>query len=249
MELTHAQKQHFVEHGYVKIPGVVPRLMVETALRAINCEVGQGMNVDDMPRFRAQSFCPPLRDAAPIAGLFNATPLCALAESMIGAGKIKSVDSGQIALRFPALHDPPPSPRPHLDGMYSPTNGVPQGQILNFTMLAGVFLSDVPGPFAGNFTVWPGTHRLYEAYFREHGPQALLEGMPPVELPEPCQITAQAGDAVLAHYELGHGVAANVSPHVRYAIFFRLTHVDHAAQKWEAMQDIWLEYEGLREFK
>ncbi|HZP85116.1 MAG TPA: hypothetical protein VFB21_26000 [Chthonomonadaceae bacterium] len=51
---------------------------------------------------------------------------------------------------------------------------------------------------------------------------------------------------VLVHYELAHSAAPNVSPHVRYALFFRLTYTEHDAHKWEAMTDIWLEYEGMR---
>ncbi len=50
---------------------------------------------------------------------------------------------------------------------------------------------------------------------------------------------------VLAHYLLSHSVAPNASPNVRYAIFFRLTHVDHARQKWESMADPWLQWEGI----
>ena len=30
--------------------------------------------------------------------------------------------------------DPPPAPRPHLDGMHSPNNGVPAGEIYSFTV-------------------------------------------------------------------------------------------------------------------
>ncbi|HEX6970994.1 MAG TPA: phytanoyl-CoA dioxygenase family protein, partial [Limnochordia bacterium] len=101
-------------------------------------------------------------------------------------------------------------------------------------------------PFSGNLTVWPGTHRLYEAYFREHGPEALLNGMPPIELPEPVQLTGRAGDVVLCHYQLAHGVAMNVSPHVRYAVYFRLTYSER--QDWRApMTDIWLEWPGMRD--
>src|SRR5207248_11508361 len=65
-------------------------------------------------------------------------------------------------------------------GMHSPTNGVPEGVIRNFTMLVAVFLSEVAGPYSGNFTVWPGTHHEYERYFSQHSPQSLLEGMPPI---------------------------------------------------------------------
>lgn len=247
MQLSHAQKQHFVTHGYVQVPGVVPRVMVDAALRAINHSIGEGMHPDEMPRLRAQSYCPELRQQPVITDLLNATPALRLAESLIGAGQIAPVTSGQIALRFPSLIDPPPAPQPHLDGMHTPTNGVPAGEIYSFTMLLGVMLSDLDGPFAGNLAVWPGTHRIYESYFRSRGPQSLLQGMPEVELPEPVQLAGRAGDVVLCHYQLAHGVCANVSPHVRYAVYFRLHHVRHAEQKWDAMTDIWREWDGVRE--
>lgn len=131
--------------------------------------------------------------------------------------------------------------------MYTPTNGVPQGTIRNFTALIGVYLSQASGPDMGNLWVWPGTHRLYEQYFGERGPQALLEGMPAVELPEPQQLIADPGDAVLCHYQLGHGIGGNSSPHIRYAIYFRLSHIEHDANHWECMTDIWREWEGMRD--
>jgi hypothetical protein len=196
--------------------------------------------------FRAQSYCPELQGAPAILDLLNASGLLEYAESAIGAGKLSPVYSGQIALRFPTLEPLRPA-HPHLDGMYTPTNGVPQGTIRNFTALIGVYLSQASGPDMGNLWVWPGTHRLYEQYFRERGPQALLEGMPPVELPEPQQLIAGPGDAVLCHYQLGHGIGGNSSPHIRYAIYFRLSHIEHDANHWECMTDIWREWEGMRD--
>lgn len=246
MELTRAQKLEFIENGYVVVPGVVPQIMVDAALRAINHSLGEGMDPARMATFRSQSYCPEVQFAPEISGLLNATPALSLAESLVGKGQLRSVEAGQIALRFPMLGDPAP-PRPHLDGMYSPTNGVPEGTIQNFTMLVGVFLSELAQPYAGNFTVWPGSHRIFEQHFREHGPQSLLEGMPKVELPEAVQVQAQPGDVALCHYQLAHGAVQNVSPYVRYAIFFRLTHVNHADQKWETMTDIWLEWAGLHD--
>jgi len=247
MQLTHAQKQQLYTDGYVKIPGVVPPVMVDAAVRAINSSLGEGVDPTQVITYRSRSFCPELQQAPVITALINKTPTLTLAESAIGVGKIKPVEAGQIALRFPTLQDPPAPPRPHLDGMYTPTNGVPAGTIRNFTMLLGVALSDVTTTFAGNLTIWPGTHTIYERYFREHGPQALLNGMPPVDLPEPTQLLARAGDIILAHYELAHGVATNVSPHVRYAIYFRLYHVDHDLHGHATMADIWREWEGMRE--
>jgi hypothetical protein len=46
---------------------------------------------------------------------------------------------------------------------------------------------------------------------------------------------------------LAHGIAPNVSPHIRYAIFFRLSHEEHRAD-WKApMTDLWLHWPGIRE--
>ena len=247
MELTYHQKQAIYNQGFVQIPGVVPQVMIEQAMKAINHSIGEGMNKDDMVTLRSRSYCPELQQDSVITDLFNQTPARSLAESAIGSGLINPITDGQIAIRYPLFQDPPNPPHPHLDGMHSSHNGVPEGKILNFTSLVAVCLSDVKAPFSGNFTAWPATHHLYEQYFKEHGPQSLLQGMPPVQLPEPQQIIAKAGDIVLCHYQIAHSAAVNVSPFPRHAIFFRLTHVDHEAQREEAMKDIWLEWEGMAE--
>lgn len=248
MELTEVQTRGMYEDGYVVLPGAIPRERVDAALHAINHSLGeQGLAPEKLTQYRSQSYCPELQGTAAISGLYNDTPLRAVAESLIGRGKVRPVRSGQVALRFPNT-DVPRAPGAHIDGMYSPTNGVQKGTIGNFTALAGVLLSDLPTGDAGNFSVWPGSHLLHEAYFRRHGPQALLEGMPKVDMPEPRQITGRAGDAVICHYLLGHGVAGNASPHTRYAIFFRLTHTEHDGMKWESMTDAWLEWEGMKGF-
>jgi hypothetical protein len=247
MHLTYFQKQAFHRKGYVQVCGVVPPIMVDAALRAINHSIGEGIPSEQLATIRSQSYAKELQQAPVITDLFNRTPLYSLAESLVGEGKICPVSGGQIALRFPSMQDPPGQPSPHLDGMHTPYNGVPKGTIQNFTMLIGVLLSDLPAPYCGNFTVWPGTHHLYERYFREHTPQSLLNGMPPIDLPEPVQILGKAGDVVLVHYELAHSAAPNVSPHIRYVIFFRLKHVEMDQHKWESMTDIWRDYEGMRE--
>ncbi len=248
MDLTRQQKQEFSDQGFIHLPGIVPRDLVETALRAINASLGNdGIHPDQLVKFRAQTYCPDLTGTPPISDLLNRSPLWSVAESLIGAGQIQPVSRGQIALRFPSM-EPPREPGPHIDGMYTPTNGVPKGTIANFTALVGVLLSDVPHDYMGNLAVWPGTHRLFEQYFRDKGSQALIEGMPQIPMPPGVQTTGRAGDAFLCHYQLAHGIAGNSSPFIRYAIYFRLKHVDHESVHWECMTDIWREWAGMREF-
>jgi hypothetical protein len=252
--------QSIREDGFVQLPGLVPRALVDRALRAINASLGEhGIEPTQLTTFRAQSYCPELRSSPAILNLFHESQASTVAQAAIGVGKIKPVKSGQIALRYPRPVEagdasstpppPPPPPRAHIDGMYSPTNGLQPGTISNFTALLGVLLSDLPTDSAGNFTVWPGSHLKHERYFREHGPESLMKGMPPVDIGPPKQLTGRAGDVIVAHYLLAHAVAANISPHVRYAVFFRLTHVDHDYQRWESMTDAWLQWDGVRQLR
>ena len=247
MELSDTQRREFMEQGYLHVANVVPPMMIDAALRAINHSLGEGIDLAKIQTLRAQSYCPELQRDPVIIDLYNQTPASQLAQTLIGKGKVKPVGGGQIALRFPGMQAHPAEPHPHLDGMYTPTNGVPEGKIASFTMLLGVMLSDVSAPFSGNLAVWPGTHRLYENYFREHGPESLFTGMPPVDLLQPVHMLGKAGDVVLCHYQLAHAAVQNVSPHVRYAIYFRLHHINHDAQWKEAMTNIWLEWDGMQE--
>src|SRR5256885_12945988 len=111
-------------------------------------------------------------------------------------------------------------------------------------MLAGIVLSDVDAPAAGNLVVWPGSHRVLETFFRGRGARALLEGMPDVDLGRPEPILARAGDVVLCHYQLAHAAGPNTSAHVRYAVYFRLERRGHDRDPWSCLTDVWREWPG-----
>jgi len=245
VKLNAEQREALLRDGYATVAGVVPAAPLAAALRAINHSLGQGLPPADLPVFRSRSFCPELQRAPVILDLLRATPAWLLAESLLGEGRVEAVRSGQIALAFPQT-EPPEAPYPHLDGLHTPTNGVPAGEVRSFTLLVGVILSDVTGPGAGNLTVWPGSHRRYESYFRDNGPKSLLGGMPPIALPDPVEVTGSVGDVVLCHYQLAHAVGANTSPHVRYAVYFRLKSRGHDGRRWECLTDLWKEWPGLR---
>jgi hypothetical protein len=246
VRLGDAEKRALTEDGYVIVPGLVPRARVDAALQAINGSLGeQGIARDQIWTLRAQTFCPELVGAPPILDLYAATPLPALAEAALGADNVPPPSTGQIALRFPQPLAEPRDPYPHIDGMPGPLNGVEPGTLHTFTALAAVFLSDLPATFQGNFTVWPGTHRVLEAHFRAHGTDELLDGFPRVAMPPPRQLIVRAGDVLLAHHALAHGAAPNLGPHVRYAVFFRLSHRNHDPGSTTSLTDIWRHWEGL----
>ena len=251
MELTARQKQTFYEEGFIVLRGAVSRLMVETALQAINHSLGEeGMNKEELPILRARSYCRDAQRLPALTDLINRTPVFPIVESMIGEGNLLPVGGAQIALRFPGpLFHVPGEPRGHLDGLGTGTNGMEKGVYRRgFTALAVVLLSELTGPYSGNFTVWPKSHRFYEQYFRENGHEMLANGMPPVTVPgEPLQLTGSPGDVVLAHHQLLHCAAPNASPHIRYAAIFRLRHKDCEQIGKDAYTDIWREWPGIRE--
>ena len=245
VEFTTDQRQEIYQNGYIVLPGAVPTPVVDRAVKAINHSLGEGLDPAELPIIRAQTYCPELRNSKVITDLFNESEILSFAESVLGEGTIQRPDGGQIALRFPRADDDLPPFRPHLDGFPTATNGMIAGTIGTFTALVGVLLSDLPKPNSGNFTILPGSHRTSAEYFAEHGPQSFLEGFPKIEPIEPVQITGKAGDIVFCHYQVGHGVAPNVSPHIRYAVFFRLKHKNHSQDVEGRLSDIWRDWPGI----
>jgi len=250
VDLTPKQKREFYELGYIALRGAIPRIMVDAARQVINHSLGsEGMNKDDLPTFRAQSYCRDAQRHPAITNLFNRSPILPILESMFGEGNVMPAGAAQIALRFPGpLYSVPGEPGGHLDGLGSGSNGMERGVYRRgFTALAVCLLSDLPTTYSGNFTVWPRSHTFFESYFREHGHEVLAEGMPRVELPEPpLQITGEPGDVVLTHHQLVHTAAPNGSCNIRYAAIFRARHKDYEEVGLDAYTDIWREWPGIR---
>lgn len=248
MPLSPNQIADFRRDGFIHLPGAIAPDFVEAAVHAINYRIGQGIPADQLQKWSAQSFFPDLSRSPTITDFFNASDLRPTLQNLMGQPNVAPAQSGQLALRFPREPGAPVRPpHAHIDGVHTPTNGVPQGTIASFSALAGVFLTDVDRQNAGNFTVWPGSHLKMQDYFRAHGTDFITqEGRtPPIDQGEPLQLQVRAGDAVLAHYQLLHGAAGNWAPRPRFAVFFRVKHPDHEAHKMECLRDLWREWPGV----
>ena len=248
MSFTPSQIQDFKRDGFVHLPGAVPAELISHAVHIINYRLGQGVPSEELRTWQSRSFFPDLQNQSVITDLFNASGLRGNLQQLMGENNVAPAQSAQLALRFPREPGAPiRPPYPHIDGVHTPNNGVPKGTIASFSALVGVFLSDVAANDAGNFTVWPGSHLKMQDYFQQHGTAIITDESrtPPIETGEPLQIKAKAGDAVLAHYQLLHGVAGNHAPWPRYATFFRVKHPDHEAHKLECLTDLWREWPGV----
>ncbi len=252
MQLTPEQIREFYDRGYVKISGAISKAMIDTARQAVNHSIGTlGPNGEDMSNHRAAQFCRDLNGSPVIMDLFNASPVISLAESLMGEGNLqKPIRGAQVAPRFPTvIGDVPPEPRGHLDGMGTGTNGMPKGVYRRgFTAFAVIYLADVPEPYSGNFTVWPGSHRFFENYFKREGLEVLSNGTPRIDLPEgPDMVTGNAGDFIIAHHQMIHTGGPNASPNIRYAAIARLRHIDCDKNGNDGFLDIWREFPCVRE--
>jgi hypothetical protein len=251
MILSKRQKRQFADEGYLVVQGVVPQVMIKAARQTVNHSIGHvGIGGEDLVNHRGGFHCAELLDASVITDMFNKTPVMRVAEELMGQGNVQAVGRAKVYPRFPLLPgDEKKRLGGHIDGLGNGTNGQPRGSYSrNFTAFAVIYLADVSRPWSGNFTVWPGSHRAYEAHFKQYGHGLLKEGRPQIDLPaDPVMVTAEAGDLVIAHHALMHGACANNSPDVRLAAISRLKHVAVEALGADAYLHIWREWDGVRE--
>jgi len=251
---------------------VVGAEYVQAALRAINAALGKGVPAEEMEKWRTSgSSLPELSGKPVITNLFNCSSAIHLVSSLFGQ-TCKQARGGQIALRFPgSLCNDNFEPVTwwnrgwHIDGFHSKNNGLAPDTISNFNCLVGVVLADVPGPFHGNLGVFPRSHYVLQDYFLKHGFDKVkkegLEALPTLPLSNCHQVTAEAGDIVLAHYSLAHTICPNTSSLIRYAIYFRTSAPSFYDEDFSpldrpgtndphrpaSMLDIWRDFQGLTE--
>ncbi|MBI3517205.1 MAG: phytanoyl-CoA dioxygenase family protein [Proteobacteria bacterium] len=234
-------KEQLRQDGYVRFPSLTPRALVDAARAAIDDDLAHHFDPARQVEYDNQSFCPDLRRSAAITRLITDAPIRGIVDAALGWDRIDGYGHAQIAIRRAHNAERERPPEPHIDGIPTPYNGLPTDDptLSNFTALVGVYLSAQTRDFAGNFTVWPGSHHRIEQYFRERGPQTMREGMPAIPLGEPVQLQCAAGDVVLCHYQLAHTSAVNLSEDDRCAVYFRLWFNDIDKRRWALLTDIW----------
>ncbi len=239
--LSAPQKARLKRDGYVVVRGLVPRPLVDEALREINHGLGTRTG-----SYSVETDWLSEHVSSPAAmNLLRLSPAAALVQSLLG--EVEPCSQAQIALRFPARPgDAPAPPDAHIDGLS------PDRAIERFSMLVGVLLSDAPGKSMGNLAVYPGTHLSVARRVREHGLEAARAGLiAKLRLPAPVQITGKAGDAVICHHQLAHGKMKNFSHEIRSMAYFRIYHRDAWRDRTEtyvkrALTDPWMEWPAMR---
>ena len=239
--LNRGQLEEFAQRGFLVLPGVVPRAVVDAAARAIDELIDREPPGPDVRG--PFNYFPEAARTPELAALLTGSPAFGLAEALTGPATLVAPEQVQVALNIPPFAHRPGMH--HIDGFPPEPGGRPG----TFTMLAGVLMSDQGDQDAGNLWVWPGTHLAHAEYFRGHGPDAFFAagGYPPIKLPEPEQVTGEAGDLLLAHYLLGHNIGGNTSQAVRRAVYYRVKRAGHDPRWREFLADPWLDYDAVRD--
>lgn len=232
MKLSPSQCQDFLNNGYLVIPHIVPQATIDRALSLIDNSLRSDRSLGQMHKYAASTFCQDILEAPEILALIQNFTVQEILTDIFGQDTLHP-PTPQIALRFPEFLDTP-NPQPfHLDGFPTDLNQVQPGKLYRQTALLGIYLSRTEQFNMGNFTVWSGSHRHFEQFFRsfdaksllrQYGTSALFAKIQAEDLGSGTQLIVEPGDIVIAHGALAHAVASNLSLQIRYAVYFRLYH-------------------------
>ena len=215
-------KQSLKQDGYCHLRGIVPEPMTTAARDEI-----YRLLAEHDPKAPFVSVDPKGSEA--INGLLRNSPAADYVEQALGWANVDYQREAQVPFKRARETTTQAPTEHHIDGFFPP-------DCFPFAMLVGIFLTRTPHPYAGNFTVWPGSHYLHERYFRERTPEAMKLGMPKVDVGEPRQLLTDVGDVVLCHFQLAHGAVVNTSDTDRVVIYFRVwTFIDH----WRQLTNLW----------
>ncbi|GMF17338.1 unnamed protein product [Phytophthora fragariaefolia] len=249
--LSESQRQSFRQNGYLQIRGAVPLPLANAALRRINHDLGIPGNMIDGGVEGNIKLAGNTSNSDAVLDLYYLSDVYKYVEALVGTDQVVPPQGAQIALRFPELGEPrePLGTEWHTDGMR-------QGRLHPFTLLAGIALSNVPEPLCGNLTVFPGSHislhSLLTADGKLHGhddecykaDSVWGDGTLPI-LGVPVQLLAARGDLVLAHPNLAHRGGLNFSPDIRYQVYFRIKHKQLDELQEQCTSNLWADLQGL----
>mmetsp|Transcript_13820 Transcript_13820/g.18899 ORF Transcript_13820/g.18899 Transcript_13820/m.18899 type:complete len:466 (-) Transcript_13820:52-1449(-) len=196
-----------------------------------------------------------------VMALFYASPVFSFVQSLLYGDHRDDQDSrqshcggAQIAFRFSqprGLH------WQELGGTGWHLDGLEDGRYSAFSLLIGVALNDQLGDFSGNLCLHKGSHNSLRDYLKTYATQCRLDArddedcpdihVPKPDLGEPEQIHLSRGDVVFAMHKTAHRGGPNYSHDLRRMVYFRVNHVHHGQLKLRSLDDIWVEFEGMRE--
>ncbi len=246
--LTSADKRSFKEKGCLIVRGVLTPAQIQAAQDALWAGIEADRDdpatwVEAGPRTPAPGHHPAIHATV------HESPLFAMMEEMVGAGQLNLGSAGP-ALVYPSKDKTWSLPtRGHLDGYYTPTNGVPEGTVGYMTINVTIYVEDISSQ-GGCFTYWPGSHHVAYEYFKTHSLLSVQGGVSSDvfsagAFPQGREFVGKAGDAIFWHGQLFHTGSKNVNRSIRMALIGRFSRKDTNDIRFETCDDQWAHWEGI----
>lgn len=197
--------------------------------------------------FTQRTFAPELGSHAATLALFAESGVADIVRELVG--EFAPVNTTQIQIRIPdadLLHAQPEKSM-HVDGVACPH--LDQAELRTFSMLVGVLLSDITDPDGGALRYVPGGHLKMADWFRTDWHLGTTDQVPPhIDAARGTPLLGECGDVLFMHHLVPHAVGRNRTSIPRVVAYFRVSHVEHATRRVEALRDPWLDYPPVAAF-
>ncbi|SHN52718.1 Phytanoyl-CoA dioxygenase (PhyH) [Geodermatophilus obscurus] len=244
MSLTSHQRLAYQSDGAVIRRGFVSAHLVARAVELIDEWYRRSMNPAELVSYTQRTFAPELGSHPDLLALFTDSGAAELAGNLLGA--YAPVRTVQVQIRVPEaqLAQPQPIKDMHVDGVACPH--LDPTELRTFSLLVGVLLSEVSDPAQGALRYVPGGHLTMADWFSREWRQGVTQQTPPhVAANEGVPLLGAPGDLLLMHHLVPHAVGPNHGTSPRIMAYFRVSHVDHAGRRLDALRDPWLDYPAL----
>jgi hypothetical protein len=246
MILTAEDKDFFKKNGYL----VKHDTLTDDQIQAGIDEIWKHLEAErDDPSswLNAGPIRPKCGDTRPILDTLYESPVYGMAEQLVGEGLLTRPKSFGPKLNFPTDETEWSASGPHLDGYYTPKNGVPEGTVGRFFVGVTLYLTEQK-PEGGGFTVWPATHLQGAEYFKTH---SILKpkGGNVWNLwahPDPVEIVGPPGTVCFWHGGLVHSASKNCRPDIRFCLITRLSRHDQDDILFEFPDNPWEHWPALK---
>lgn len=244
MSLSTTDRAAFMANGMIAKRELVPQNLVERAAGLVNMWYRNEMDRTQLAAYTQRTFAPELGGHPDLLALFGASSVADLVKNLVV--NFAPVTTVQIQIRVPEveLTAVQPEKAMHVDGVACPH--LDPAELRTFSLLVGVVLSDVSDPAGGALRYVPGGHLHMSEWFRDEWALGINEQVPPrMDAEQGVPFLGKPGDVLLMHHLVPHAVGRNYTTTPRVMAYFRVSHVDHASRRLDALRDPWLDYPAL----
>ena len=244
MTLASDELSTFAVDGVTIKRGFVEPELTGRAATLVSEWYSTAMDQSKLTEYTQRSFAPHLGSHPDVLALFTDSGVSDLVHSLVG--DFAPVATTQLQIRVPdaELAHEQPEKAMHVDGVACPH--LDPGELRTFSLLVGVALSGISDPAGGSLRYIPGGHLSMAEWFRTEWSLGITDQTPPlIDAQQGVPFLAEPGDVLLMHHLVPHAVSRNRTAVPRVMAYFRVSHVDHASRRLDALRDPWLDFPPL----